>query len=259
MKVHTKDQRGALEQSYELETNDPRHPLIKVSVVANVKPVPDYVKRISTADVERGEVLGAFQFWPTARLVITLEPGERFAITLRIRSLAPDAGGLKLPPNAPESWKIRRDANGSDYWLDITIEPANASSLRTVPLVVELSDGRTREIRVQLMINVPAENLVVTPRELDFGELTLVSAKDVVKRVGVRKLVGSFHIKAVSSTLPYLKLEQATMVEGSNYLIRATIDPTRHLKAGAYNGVLLIETDDGNRLEVPVKIKLVAR
>lgn len=226
-------------------------------MLANVKPLPGYVKRITTADVGRGEVNGAFQIWPTARPVITVEPGERVAIALRIKALAPDAGSLKLAPGAPDTWKLRREANG-DYWLDIPIDPASESSSRVVPLVVEQSDGRSREIRVRLMVNVPAENLIVTPKELDFGEVALASVKGTLRRVGVRKIVGSLRIKALNSTLPFLKLEQATMVEGSNYLIRITIDPTRPLKAGAYNGVVVIETDE-RRVEVPVKLKLVDR
>src|SRR6185369_12191321 len=117
----------------------------------------------------------------------------------------------------------------------------------------------SREIRVQLMTTVPAENLVVTPRELDFGDLTLAGIGRTVQRIGIRKIVGSFHIKALSSTLPFLKLQQATMVDGSNYLIRITIDSTRPVKPGAYSGVVLIETDEGHRVEVPIKIKLVNR
>jgi hypothetical protein len=227
--------------------------------VANVKPLPDYVKRITTADVARGDGIGGFQVWPTARPAITVEPGERLAIALRIRPAAKDAGSLKLPPDAPDSWKLKRDANSGDYWLDIPIEPSSVSNSRTAKLVVESADGRSREIRVQLMVNVPSENFVVTPREIDFGEVSLASVKSALKRVGVRKVAGTFHLKAVTSTLPFLKLEQATMVEGSNYLIRIIIDPTKPLKPGAYDGILVIETDEGHRVELPVKLKLVDR
>jgi hypothetical protein len=107
------------------------------------------------------------------------------------------------------------------------------------------------------MVNVPAENLVVTPKELDFGEVALENVRLTIRRVGVRKIVGSLHIKALTTTLPFLKLEQATMIEGRNYLVRITIDPTKPLKAGAYDGTVVIETDEGPRVEVPVKLKLV--
>jgi hypothetical protein len=107
------------------------------------------------------------------------------------------------------------------------------------------------------MVNVPAENLIVMPRELDFGEVALENLRLTMKRIGVRKIVGSLHIKALTTTLPFLKLEQATMVEGSNYLVRISIDQTKPLKAGAYQGTVVIETDEGHRVEVPVKLKLV--
>ena len=225
-----------------------------MTIVANIKPLPTYVKRITTADIAHGETNSAFQIWPTARPAISIEPGERLAIALRLRALAPDAGTLKLGPAAPASWKLRREAAG-DYWLDILVEAGGGS--HTEPLVVDLGENRSGEIRVRLMVTVPAENLVVTPRELDFGELTLAGVSNASQRFGVRKIVGSFHIKKLSSTLPFLKLEQATMVDGSNYRIRITIDPTRPLKPGAYSGVVLIETDEGHRVEVPIKMKLV--
>lgn len=255
--MHTTEQLGPIERSYELQTNDPRHPIIKVTVLATVKPVPDSVKRISTANVGHGEELGGFQVWPTARPSVTVEAGERLTIPLRIRALAPDSGALKLAADAPETWKLRREPKSGDYWLDIPIDAATGSVTRNVTIDIDAGGGRSREMRVRLTVNVLAENLIVTPKSIDFGEVTLANARTSFKRVGIRKIVGYFHIKAVTSTLPFLKLEQVTMVENCNYLIRITIDPAMPLKAGIHDGVLLIETDGGNRIEVPIKMKLV--
>ena len=174
-------------------------------------------------------------------------------IALRLRA---EAGNVKLGAGAPDSWKLRREPAGV-YWLDIPIDTAGGSGNSTVPLVVDLGENRSHEIRVQLMLTVPAENLVVTPRQLDFGELSLDRVSGAAQRIGIRKIVGSFHIKTASSTLAFLRLAPATMVEGSNYLIRVTIDPTKPLKPGAYSGVVLIETDEGRKIEVPIKLKLV--
>ena len=242
-----------IEQHYELQTNDPKHPIIQLTVVMTVKPLPAYVRRITTAAVARGEGNGSLQIWPTARPAIMLEPGERLTISLRLRPLIAEPVTLKLAAGAPATWKIRHEETG-DSWLDIPIDGAGS---RTVPLIVETSDGRSREIRIQLMVSVPAENVVVTPREIDFGEVSLAAAQNSIKRIGIRKQVGSFRIKSASATLPFLKLDQATMVEGSNYLIRVTIDPAKRLKPGPYEGILNIETDDGHRFEVPVKIKVI--
>jgi len=223
-----------------------------VTIAANVKPVPAYIKRIKTADITRGESNDAFQIWPTARPAVSLEPGERLNIALRIRPLPGGASGLKLGANAPESWKLRQEANG-DYWLDIPVDAATGSKNTTV--TIERAGGR--DFRIQLMVTVPSENLVVTPREIDFGDKSLSSISGTIQRLGVRKLVGSFHIKALSATIPFLKLQQATMVDGSNYLIRISVDSTKPLKPGAYEGVVVVETDEGHRVEVPVKIKLL--
>lgn len=244
-----------MEASYELQTNDPRNPVIKVTVLANVKPLPPYIKRISTANVGYGEKDESFQVWPTARPAVSAEAGEKLNIALRVRALGPEAGTLKLGAGAPDSWKLRREASG-DYWLDIPIDAVSGSRTHPAPLVVDLGENRSREIRVQLTVTVPAENLVVTPRELDFGEVAPASA---FQRIGIRKLVGSFRIKTLSSTLPFIKLEPATMVEGSNYLIRISIDQAKPLKPGAYSGVVVIETDEGHKVEVPIKMKLIDR
>ena len=120
-----------------------------------------------------------------------------------------------------------------------------------------MPDGRSREIRIELTVNIPVENIVVTPREIDFGAVAISRARDLMKRVGIRKQVGSFHIKSATSTLAFLRLEQATMVEGSNYLFRVTIDSAKPAKAGKYEGFLTIETDDHHSFQVPVRIILL--
>jgi hypothetical protein len=255
--MHTAEQLGPIERSFEVKTNDPRHPVIKVTLAATVKALPDYVKRITTADVGHGEVIGPFQVWPTARPLVSVEAGERLTMALRIRAVGLQGATLKLAPDAPDTWKLRREPKTGDYWMDLQVEAATGSGARTATLVADPGDGRTRDIKVRLTVNVLAENLIVTPKALDFGEISIAKIRNAFQRVGIRKLVGTFHIKALSSSLPFLKLEQTTIVENTNYLVRLTIDPAKPLKAGAYDGALLIETDGGNRLEVPMKIKIV--
>ena len=220
-----------------------------------VKPVPAFARRISNADIAHGDKVGALNVWPSARPVIAVERGERITISLRIR---PVIGSLKLSA-ANDSFKLRREANGSGYWLDIPVEPATDAAPRIIPVALEASD-QPGDLNIQLTVNVQAENLFTTPKQLDFGEVSIAALQSTQKisRVGIRKLVGAFHIKALSSTLGFIKLEQQTMVEGSNYLIRVRIDPSKLPKAGTYNGVLQIDTDDAQfpRLEVPIKIVL---
>lgn len=198
--------------------------------------------------------------WPTARPFINVEAGERLTIALRVRALAQNAQNsstLKLAPDAPETWKLRREPKSGDYWIDMQIDAATGSAARMATVVVDPGDGRTREMRIRLTQNVLAQNLIVTPAALDFGEVSIAKARTSLQRVGIRKLVGTLNIKTLSSSLPFLKLEQTTIVENTNYLIRVTIDPAKPLKSGNYDGTLVIETAGSNRIEVPIKIKLV--
>jgi len=231
-------------------------------VTATVKPLPAFVKRLTTADVESGEIAAGFLVWPTLRPAIALERGESITITIRLRPQDGNSATLALAPDAPDFCKLRHDKDSNTYWLDMTPGPAEASVKRAAPLVVTAQNGSPIKLTVNLAIDVPAENLIVTPRELDLGEIRLSvlnAGQQRIGRAGIRKLVGSFHIKSLSSTLPFLKLEQQTIVDGSNYLIRTRLDLDNPPKVGAYNGIVSIETDDGHRLELPVKLAIVDR
>ena len=248
--------------SYELQTNDPLHSLIKVTVTATVKPLPAFVKRLADVEVRSGYTLAGFNVWPVSRPTVTLERGEKLDIMLRLRPLSASSGTLALAPDAPAVYKLRHDASSNAYWLDLTAGPADASVTQAVPLVVTAADGSSSKLNLNLAIEMPAENLIVTPRELDLGESALSSLKAGQQksgRIGIRKLVGSFHIKALSSTLAFLKLEEQTIVEGSNYLIRVRIDAETLPKAGAYMGVLVIDIDDKRKLQIPVKLTVADR
>lgn len=253
---------GLISHSYELQTNDPRNPIIKLTAIATVKPLPAYVKRMTTADVASGDIGSGFTVWPTLRPTLPLERGERLDITLRLRPQTGSTATLALAPDAPDFCKLRHDKNTNTYWLDIAAGPVDASVKRAVPLVVTDPNGAPIKLTVNLAIDVPAENLIVTPRELDLGEIALSSLKagqQKMGRAGIRKLVGSFHIRTLSSTLPFLRLDHQTIVEGNNYLVLTRFLLDQLPKAGAYDGSLVIETDDGNSLKVPIKLTIVDR
>lgn len=243
-----------------MQTNDPRRPLLKVTVKANLKPLPDTIKRIQSAGLERGEQVGNFIVWPTARPVITIDRGEPSLVAVRIRPVDTASGSLKLARESAD-YQFKREANGTGYWLEIRVPPTNETAARTITVPLETGDGATGELAVQLTINVAAESLIIAPRQIDFGNVGRQSGATVAGRVSLRKAVGAFHLKSLSASLDFLKLESQTMVDGSNYLIRVLIDLPKLPKAGTYSGVLRIETDDRNtpRVEVPVKLVVVER
>lgn len=252
---------GPFDRSFELQTNDPRQRLITVTVIGNIKPIPAFVARISNADIAHGEKAGAFNVWPIARPVVTVERGERLAITLRIRPTEPISGTLKLA-TASEAYKLRRETNGDGYLLDMAIEPSNDLTQRVVPVALQVGDGALPQLALQLTVNIQAENLVATPSQIDLGEVSLADLKNGAaagSRMGVRKVVGTFHIKSLTSTLGFLTLESRTIIEGSNYVIRVGFDQTKLPKAGTYTGALKIETDDPLKPQVAVPVKVIVK
>jgi hypothetical protein len=242
-----------------LQTNDPRRPLLKVTVKANVKPLPETVKRIQNAALERGEQVGNFIVWPTSKPVITVDRGEPSVVAVRIRPATTAASGsLKLARESAD-YQFKRETNGTGYWLEIRVPPTDETAPRTITVPLDTGDSAAGALAVQLTVNVAAESLIVAPRQIALGEVSRQGGASGAGRLSLRKLVGAFHIKSLSASLDFLELESQTMVEGSNYLIRISVDLTKLPKAGAYTGLLRIETDDRNtpRVEVPVKLVVV--
>ena len=249
---------GPFERTYELQTNDPKHRVIKVTMTATIKPLPAFAKRISNADIEHGERVGAFIVWPAARPRITLEKGERLPVSLRIRPATPNQSA-KLAATS-DSFKLTRETNGSGYVADVIIEPPADAPSRVLPLVVKVEGGD--DLKLQVTVNTLSENLIVTPQQVDFGEVSLAklqSGATVMSRLGIRKQVGTFQIKSLASSLEFLQVESQALVDGSNYLIRIRFDPAKLPKAATYIGTLRIETTDAARPQLEVLIKVVVK
>ena len=201
--------------------------------------------------------------------MVSAARGESVKLSLRIRPTARGVGELQLSNDNGGRYRLRREANKDGYWLDIESEPINEPGSHKRSIQLQTAGGNPSQLTVQLTINIAltlqltiniaAENLIATPASLDMGELELANLKSGFQktaRLGVRKLIGTFNIKSVTATLPFLKLDRQTIVEGSNYLIKVSINPDSLPKPGPYSGLLRIETDDAQspRVEVPIKV-----
>ena len=250
---------GPVERVYDLHTSDPRHRIVKLTLRADVKPLPGSVKRITNSNIGHGEAVESFNVWPTANPVVSAARGDAVKLSLRIRPTARGVGELQLTNDNGGRYRLRREANKEGYWLDIETEPINEAGSHKRSIQLQTAGANPSQLTLQLTINIAAENLIATPASLDMGELELANLKGGLQRtarLGVRKLIGTFNIKSVTATLPFLKLERQTIVEGSNYLIKVSINPDSLPKPGPYNGLLRIETDDAQspRVEVPIKV-----
>ena len=169
-------------------------------------------------------------------------------------------------PKATEhiDYKLRRETKGTGYWLDVEAGPFDQPGPHSLTIELRTVSDPSPAVKVQLTLNVLVENIIATPTSLEIGELLISSLRAQARsigRLGVRKLTGAFRITGISSSLQFIKLEQQTIVEGSNYLIRLTSDPSLVPKPGAYKGVVRIETDDSQkpRIEMPISLIVVDR
>jgi hypothetical protein len=265
---------GRLERSFEFFTNDPRSPIIKLTVSARVKPLPNFVKRIQNASIAYGSPVGDLLVWPSASPSLVLDRGEVLAISLRIRPRGPGelaampfSAGLAIPTDikpkpiqlesASDGLTCKLRSEGDLYWLDVQIGPFSEPGLYLKRVLLKAD---SEPFNISFSIRVPAESIIVEPKSLDLGSISLSDLKGGLKRpranLAVRKLVGALQVKMVSADLAFLKLELVPIVEGSSYLIRVIVNPAEVTQARSFEGSIQIQTDDPNRplIEVPCKV-----
>lgn len=232
--------------------------MIKVFVTVDIKPLPDAVKRIENAVLGTGEELGGFNVWPVSQPRVTVDRKDGLVMSLRIRKKNPLAGTISPQEGSSEgvSYKLRREADSSDYWLDVTIGSLDAPGLKHVPITLKVSDGLIPELALGVRINALDHGLVVMPRTIDLGTVSLSALSSVVARIGIRRATSNIRVLSASSTLSFLRLEVQSIVEGNNYVVRVTAVPGATIKPGPFSGVVVVETDDpaNQRIEVPLKV-----
>lgn len=261
--IKTQELIGPLVRDIRLYTNDPRNPSIDLKVTAVIKPLPDYVASITTAGIAHGQELNGFQIWPTANPVVNVPLGESFKMSLRIRPLADGSGELTLAAGTPPAFRLRREKEKErdTYWLDIDIGPMKETGIQDNVIVLKTGNEASPELAVRVTAQVPADNLLLSAKSVSMkiSLAELKSGSQRAARIGIRKLIGQFQIKSISSTLKFLKFEAQTIVPGSNYLIRITPDPSNLPGSGTYTGVLRVETDDSQRprIEIPCTVELL--
>ncbi|MBI3650671.1 MAG: hypothetical protein HY231_06440 [Acidobacteria bacterium] len=263
IRIDALERPGLIVENFKLYTNDPRSSTVSFRISALVNPLPDYVKGIGNANLTTGDKVGSFQVWPTAKPQLSVARQTTSKISLRIRPNVEDNTEVKLlsQNTAAVKYNLRREGKSNVYWLDIEVAPIAEAGVKTWPIELQSMGGRAETLTVALTLRVLDDGIITTPAKVDCGTLTLGDLQKFptrVARLGLRKIAGSFQVKAVSSTLEFLNPVAQTLVEGSNYVILINTVAEKLPKAGTYEGKLIVETDDLQkpRLEIPVKIVL---
>src|SRR5262249_7333540 len=244
--------------------------------------------RLKNGDCLSGQRVATFEVWPTGRPFIVMVKGERLTIPLRVwrgqtdaryASVVPEGAEAKSPP-APAAlvpasngqqtkpfpdgainYRIRQGSDRRGFWIDVDVAGVDKSGQYSWSAnVTDPSTGESFPVEVSAL--VLEENLIVNPRNLDPLEVSLAALKDrplVATQLNVRKMIGSIHIKAVSSTLGFVKGGWQVLIDGSNYLVKVYIVANPGVAPGKYEGTIRIETDEPSRpqIDVPFKLPLI--
>ena len=193
---------------------------------------------------------------------VTTQDAERKNAATASMSAASQQGQPKAQfPAGSVNYRIRPGGTERGFWVDIEIAGVDKSGQFTWSAnVADPSTGKS--LPIELSALVYEENLIVNPRSLDGSQVslgTLKAAPIIAARLNVRKMIGSIHIKAVSSTLDFVKGNWQVLVDGSNYLVKAYIVSSPGVVPGKYEGSIRIDTDDPahKQIEVPFKVTLV--
>jgi hypothetical protein len=263
IQIHGLEVVGFVAENFTLYTNDPKHPQVTLRLSANVQTVPEYIKLIGNANPINGELIGAFRAWPTAKPALKIQRNTSAKFSIRIRASNQEAVDLKMLSDNFEQakYKLRREENGNTYWVDIETEPVAEAGERNIKIDFQSVSPVAENFSIIVALQILDDSILFTPAVVNCGEIPLSSLKQLATRVGragIRKLSGTFHIKTLSATLDFLKVNSQTMVEGSNYLLTIDTEPAKLPKAGTYEGKIIVETDDvaKPRVEIPIKIIL---
>ena len=247
-----------------MRTNDPQIPLLTLTLKATVKPLPAYIKRITTANIGVGENLSGFNVWPTAHAQLKMARGERLSLLVRIKPHEQNSGEC-IPVDARDEfikYKIQKENETAIRWLEIEIGPISEPGKHVKVIQIPVSRGQRDSLSFELTINVLSENYMINPKELDLGTTSLQEiskAPSQAYRLAIRKEVGEFHIKQITSSIPFLELKLNTVLEGQIYIVNVIIPALKKQRPDNYSGFIEINTDDPDRqiITVPCKVTLI--
>jgi hypothetical protein len=251
---HTDGYAGEVAKSASVSTNDPKMPNFNLTLRVRFKvEVPPGV----TPPVTAAKRIGPFLVEPSDRWIAAAIRGTSTATSLYLVNQQDAPVRIKEVVQGGDSFvaQITPIQEGRRYELRVSSNPQLKPGHYAQTLRVVTDNPANPEMQIELDLNVYAKvfaspSSLVLPAMPANAELSNVSWPTVF----IRKLRdGGLQIKSCTSTLPFLKTELVTEAEGQVYRIRLTVDQKK-VAAGAYRGVIRIETNDPDSpvLEIPV-------
>lgn len=242
---------GDWSKTYTVETDDPDHPKVYLTLAAEIRPRIHVEPRL----LDLGTVSPATDTTLTATLR-PVEP-EGFEI-LRIElDSGPGERGRGGPPgrrNSPVSMRHYRDENQAEptWRLELRLAPGAATGEINEKVIVSTTDPYLPELELRLAGRV--EVGIAHPRLLE-----MISPYPGAIQTGELRLVRvhgpAFEVLGITLTHPQIQAELKPVTDGEEYRIVVTVPP--ETPEGLHTPWLLIRTDRPDLPLLRVKIRAI--
>lgn len=256
---------GEVSKSATVTTNDPTRPTFNLILRAYFKPTtkPGGPSAPKAPGLAPGKAAGPYTISPSDRWFTSALSGTTSATKIHfynreaqpVRITKVEAGGTDFKV------QLTPIEDGRRYELHIATNPQLKPGQYKQSVKLQTDSSSTPEISLHLEATVFAK-VLASPTAISLPKIQLVSdvASISLPVIYVRKVRElGLNIKEVRSTLPFLKLEVKTEIEGQFYTIKLSLDPSKIKGPGDYKGEVIVDTNDVEvpQLKVPVNLSFM--
>jgi hypothetical protein len=243
---------GEVSKSATVTTNDPVLATFYLTLRAYFKPTESAAGAINKV-AGYGKMSGAFSVSPNDRWTTSAITGTAPSTTIYLFNNEKEPVHIKQVEAGGTSFKVAVSPieDGKRYQVSLSTDPTLKPGQYSQKVRI-ITDHPTRpDVILHLDVTVFAK-VFVTPSAITMPAFSLNTdlAGVNLPPIHVRKIrdVG-LQLKSINSTLPFIKVEVKTEIEGQFYILRITFDKSKITEAGSYKGEIEVITNDA---EVPV-------
>jgi hypothetical protein len=239
-KVH-----GKFSKSATIHSNDPEHPVMTISITADITPYID--------------------IQPPQRVYLQGRYGEKVEKTLQIRSNEEDLDFkiTKVESNIDDkiTYKLEPSEDGEYYQLRIWKNPKLPTVSTYGSLFLHTNSERIPEKTIQVQV-ITKGTFTVQPSVVNFGNVQFgekgKDGKPVSKAMTILKSEGDFQIEDITFSSDRYSAEIVPLLYGKRYKVKVKFTPPeKEQDRQNHSAQMIIHTDDPR--EPSVTVRLIAR
>ncbi len=258
---HTESYQGEVAKSASVTTNDPVYPHFNLILRAHFKSdQPPGPAALAPPPPSISRRAGPFLMQPNDRWVTSVVTGTSTSTRMSLLSSEPKPVHIKKVVSGGTNFNVKLQTieDGKRYELAIATNPALRPGHYEQSVQLMTDNAQLPVATVLLEVTVFAR-VFVMPSAITMQPVSLDSDLSAINLPLIqvkRRNEGGLKINSISSTLPFVKLEVTTIIEGESYTIRIRFDKSKIPGVGRYSGKIRIETNDSDvsAAEIPLQV-----